>query len=76
MFVDEWVQKILDAVQIAGQMDKTYIVWTSDHGDGQEDHYHYRKGFPYTSSEKTSGNVFRVGIFLDFIGLAAREPLI
>lgn len=31
-------------------MENTFIIWTSDHGDGQEDHYHWRKGFPYQFS--------------------------
>jgi hypothetical protein len=29
------------------QLENTYIVWAGDHGDGQSDHYHWRKGFPY-----------------------------
>eukprot|EP01049_Picozoa_sp_SAG25_P006198 SAG25_NODE_455_length_7865_cov_2.578032_5_plen_146_part_00 len=23
------------------------ILWAADHGDGQSDHFHWRKGFPY-----------------------------
>ena len=31
-------------------LEHTYILWSADHGDGQEDHYHWRKGFPYEFS--------------------------
>ena len=50
MFVDEWVGQILNALNTTGDIDRTFIIWTADHGDGQEDHYHYRKGFPYELS--------------------------
>eukprot|EP00035_Acanthoeca_spectabilis_P011828 m.208673 g.208673 ORF g.208673 m.208673 type:complete len:730 (+) comp15457_c0_seq2:27-2216(+) len=50
MFVDSWVGKILDALTTTGDIDRTFIIWTADHGDGQEDHFHYRKGFPYELS--------------------------
>lgn len=50
MFVDEWVGQILNALSTTGDIDRTFIIWTADHGDGQEDHYHYRKGFPYELS--------------------------
>lgn len=28
----------------------TLILWSADHGDGQADHHHWRKGFPYEFS--------------------------
>ena len=31
-------------------MDSTLILFTSDHGDGQGDHHHWRKGYPYEFS--------------------------
>ena len=30
--------------------ENTFILFTADHGDGQGDHYHWRKGFPYEFS--------------------------
>ena len=49
-FVDEWVDKIVDTLESTEQLDRTLIVWTADHGDGQADHFHWRKGFPYEFS--------------------------
>eukprot|EP00754_Rhynchopus_humris_P023558 Rhum_TRINITY_DN14838_c0_g1::Rhum_TRINITY_DN14838_c0_g1_i2::g.122208::m.122208 len=45
-FVDEWVGSILDVVDKTN----TLIMWTADHGDGQGDHFHWRKGYPYELS--------------------------
>eukprot|EP01052_Picozoa_sp_SAG31_P003566 SAG31_NODE_138_length_22877_cov_29.540917_23_plen_628_part_00 len=47
-FIDEWVGKIMDA--LAQTKFDPFIIWTADHGDGQADHYHWRKGFPYQFS--------------------------
>ena len=33
-----------------GFLKNTFIIWGRDHGDGQADHYHWRKGFPYQFS--------------------------
>jgi len=49
-FVDEWVGKVYNALKEYNFLENTFIIWTSDHGDGQEDHYHWRKGFPYQFS--------------------------
>jgi arylsulfatase len=49
-FIDEWVGKIMAALTETEQLESTYILWSADHGDGQEDHYHWRKGFPYEFS--------------------------
>ena len=46
-FIDEWVGNIFDALTASGQLENTYILWAADHGDGQSDHFHWRKGFPY-----------------------------
>ena len=46
-FIDEWVGKIMAALTETEALENTYILWSADHGDGQEDHYHWRKGFPY-----------------------------
>ena len=49
-FVDEQVGHIYDALEQAGHLENALILWTSDHGDGQGDHYHWRKGYPYEFS--------------------------
>ena len=46
-FIDEWVGHIFTALTASAQLENTYIVWAADHGDGQADHFHWRKGFPY-----------------------------
>ena len=46
-FIDEWVGKIFAALTSSAQLENTYILWAADHGDGQADHFHWRKGFPY-----------------------------
>lgn len=49
-FVDEWVGNITATLKSTGLYDNTFIIFTSDHGDGQSDHYHFRKGYPYEFS--------------------------
>ena len=49
-FVDEQVGAIYAALQERGLLQRSLIIWTSDHGDGQGDHFHWRKGFPYEFS--------------------------
>lgn len=34
----------------ASLLESTFILWSADHGDGQGDHYHWRKGYPYEFS--------------------------
>lgn len=46
-FVDEQIVKILNVLDQRNLLENTYILWTADHGDGQGDHYHWRKGYPY-----------------------------
>lgn len=46
-FIDEWIGQIFDALETTGQLNNTWMIWTADHGDGQSDHFHWRKGFPY-----------------------------
>eukprot|EP00729_Bicosta_minor_P003230 gene3230-7363_t len=49
-FVDEQVGHIYDALVNASLLESTFILWSADHGDGQGDHYHWRKGYPYEFS--------------------------
>ena len=49
-FVDEQVGHIYDALVTTSLLETTFVLWTSDHGDGQGDHYHWRKGYPYEFS--------------------------
>jgi arylsulfatase A-like enzyme len=46
-FVDEQVGAVFDALRDTGLLDNTLVLFTADHGDGQGDHYHWRKGYPY-----------------------------
>lgn len=48
--VDEWVGKVLNALEQRGLRDNTFVLFVSDHGDMQSDHYLWRKGFAYESS--------------------------
>ena len=52
-FVDEQVAKIDAAMRSADLLESTVWLFTADHGDGQGDHFHWRKGYPCTSSPPT-----------------------
>lgn len=49
-FVDEQMGRIYTALEETGLLTTTLLIWTSDHGDGQGDHFHWRKGYPYEFS--------------------------
>ena len=49
-FVDEQVAKIDAAMRSADLLESTVWLFTADHGDGQGDHFHWRKGYPYEFS--------------------------
>ena len=49
-FVDEQVGLIYQALVNNSMLESTFILWSADHGDGQGDHYHWRKGYPYEFS--------------------------
>ena len=51
-FVDEQIGMIYDVLSSTSLLDNTWIIFTADHGDGQGDHYHWRKGFPYEFSAR------------------------
>eukprot|EP01116_Phalansterium_solitarium_P012833 TRINITY_DN2948_c3_g1_i1.p1 TRINITY_DN2948_c3_g1~~TRINITY_DN2948_c3_g1_i1.p1 ORF type:complete len:533 (-),score=138.11 TRINITY_DN2948_c3_g1_i1:66-1664(-) len=49
-FVDEWIGEIFSALGNRSMLDNTFILFASDHGDGQGTHFHWRKGYPYEFS--------------------------
>lgn len=49
-FVDEQMGHIVAALNSTGLLENTLVLFTADHGDGQADHYHWRKGYPYELS--------------------------
>jgi len=49
-FVDEQIGLIMQALKKSGALEKTFVLYTSDHGDMQQDHYLWRKGYPYEGS--------------------------
>ena len=44
--MDQYVGRILDALDASGARDNTIIVFTSDHGEWLGDHLRYGKGYP------------------------------
>lgn len=49
-FIDEQVGEIYAALEKKGIVNNTIILFTTDHGDMQSDHYLWRKGFPFEGS--------------------------
>jgi arylsulfatase A-like enzyme len=49
-FVDEHIGHLFTAIREKGLWDDFMIVWVSDHGDQNGDHYLWRKGFPWEAS--------------------------
>lgn len=49
-FVDRWIGEVLDALEETGQMENTYILFTSDHGEMLGDRQAYQKFSPYEGS--------------------------
>mmetsp|Transcript_8697 Transcript_8697/g.20696 ORF Transcript_8697/g.20696 Transcript_8697/m.20696 type:complete len:524 (+) Transcript_8697:59-1630(+) len=49
-FVDEQIGSILDLLQQLRLSKNTFILFTSDHGDMQMDHFLWRKTYPYEGS--------------------------
>ncbi len=50
--IDDNVGKILQALRNAGILDRTIVVFTSDHGDLRGEHGRHNKGVPYEASAK------------------------
>ncbi|MDO4571453.1 MAG: arylsulfatase [Planctomycetia bacterium] len=51
-FIDEQVGRILEALEKKGQLDNTFILMTSDHGDMMGDHHLWRKSYAYEGSAR------------------------
>lgn len=51
-FIDEQIGLIVKALKDRGMLDNTLIVFTSDHGDMMNDHYLWRKAYPYEGSAR------------------------
>jgi arylsulfatase len=49
-FVDEWIGTIMETLNDTGALANTFVIFVSDHGDGQGDHNLWRKGYPYELS--------------------------
>ena len=49
-FVDEEIGSILGLMGELGMLANTFILFTSDHGDMQMDHFLWRKSYPYEGS--------------------------
>ena len=55
-FVDEWVGHIMTEVDSSPTLAaNTWIIFLSDHGDGQGDHHLFRKTFPWELSARVPG---------------------
>jgi arylsulfatase len=54
-FVDEQVGLIVNALEASGLASNTWIVFLSDHGDGQGDHNLWRKCYPWELSAHVPG---------------------
>jgi len=50
--VDTDVGRVLDAVEAAGELENTVILFTADHGDGRARHLHVSKWYPYEEAVK------------------------
>ena len=51
-FIDEWIGRILAALEKRGWLEETLIVFTSDHGDMTGDHNLWRKSYAYEASAR------------------------
>lgn len=49
-FVDEQISAVHEVLRTTGLLERTLWLFLSDHGDGQGDHFHWRKGYPYEFS--------------------------
>lgn len=49
-FVDEQIGRVCEEVFAQGLWNNTFVIYTSDHGDQQSDHFLFRKSVPYEGS--------------------------
>lgn len=54
-FVDEQIGALLSDLDSHGLANNTWVLFVSDHGDGQGDHHLWRKSFPYEVSTHVPG---------------------
>lgn len=54
-FMDEQLGTVLDTLDTLGLSNSTWVIFTSDHGDGQGEHNLWRKTFPYELSAHVPG---------------------
>jgi arylsulfatase len=47
---DEQIGRIMDTLKKKNLLENTFVFFTSDHGDGQGTHHHWRKGYPFEFS--------------------------
>ncbi len=48
--IDDWVGRLIDQIQKRGEMDNTYIIFASDHGEMLGDHGRWNKAVAYEPS--------------------------
>ena len=65
--VDDYVGRILDALEECGKRDETIVVFTSDHGEWLGDHLRFGKGYPAPDV------VSRVPLIIDAPGMPAGD---
>lgn len=51
-FIDEQIGRILATLEKRGQLENTFILFVSDHGDMTGDHHLWRKSYPYEASAR------------------------
>jgi len=54
-FVDEAVGTVMAQLEASGLSENTWVLFVSDHGDGQGEHHLWRKTFPYELSAHVPG---------------------
>jgi arylsulfatase A-like enzyme len=60
--IDDNVGKILGALRMAGVLERTFIVFTSDHGDMCGEHGRYDKGIPLEASARIPFIIYAPGV--------------